>query len=991
MVRVKDPEADPDSVCTGFFIDDSGYLITAFHSMKHRFLVGEEDFDLTIEFDTPEFDGVEFDGAEAEEAAELGDGVAGAGATGLMSSVTVAAHARAEWCDPKADWALLKVDYSPAAYLPLNGRGRASRDDLSDAELHVYGFTMMDQSSLKLALFKGNYVRHMAEKRRHHISYVVRAEGQSGGPVMNMANGEIIGSVVGYREREVMTGEAAELDRETVTALGLGIDLRAMAHEWHARAARFITARNPTLAVLAEELSVPELPNRFLRGREIVETIETLLGSDLASVFVHGAAGSGKTSVCVEAAHDLAAQDPGTSIVRYDFSLVRNRSSAMLIQALSMHLLVSKSCFEPIRECLESGFLRDHSKAAVELLHAVRTHRVIMIVENLHAVADTEDEELLKLLVDLESAAKLGRSKVLFNSHHQPPMGIGAPVVEANGFAGHEIAEFLRLYDVETDHVSLGNIAKLATNILCVEEVARSPEWRRKVLDGQDGPAGTEKLQRYWIENYARLPERQRGVLLAVAVMDRPVSRVELEEISDVDGFSATFEKLQRNPPLIRTSQEGYYIHSDTRMAMLTSSDRRQVYDTRLRAAHFCREKGSALEGARLLVQSEALEDALELLYQRRESLIASGSVDELEQVLGDIVERAEKSAELRKSVARELNILQASCSTMRGEYSAARQHWAHAAQTTQVPGEKAALLRRLGDSCRLASDYDAAIRHYQEAAALVEGASDHAELNEFAWASLGLGKLDRLHADYAQALERYGNARDSYSTLFDRTGLAEAEFGIGEVNRLLGAWGTSETAYASSLEHADSIGNVERRAYALWGLGEVCRLTGRFDAALDHHRVGLELCLKLGDRRSEGWALLGIGQAEFAAERMESARAAYEEALEQFEKTKSSTEVAHARLSLAELRSVGGETDLGLYDAADAHYRGLSLKHCMVQSSLAKALALRRLGRHRDANSLLKQAQKLAKKYELGPEERMIDVVRGRRGYAPALALNFP
>src|SRR5258707_1008759 len=83
--------------------------------------------------------------------------------------------------------------------------------------------------------------------------------------------------------------------------------------------------------------------------------------------------------------------------------------------------------------------------------------------------------------------------------------------------------------------------------------------------------------------------------------------------ISTGNGFSATFDRLQRNPPLIRFSSDGYYVHSDTKVAVTTSSDLRDVLKIRLRAARACAQGGKVLEGARLYLQSSVPEDALEV------------------------------------------------------------------------------------------------------------------------------------------------------------------------------------------------------------------------------------------------------------------------------------------------------------------------------------------------------------------------------------------
>ncbi|WP_165987024.1 tetratricopeptide repeat-containing serine protease family protein [Streptomyces sp. YIM 98790] len=970
VVRLRDEEVDPKGVATGFFITPTGYLITAFHAVKHRFIGGADTSPIRIEFDTP----------------------ASSGGPAAVARHTVSAHTTMEWADPVADWALLKLDFEPAGYLPLAPAGEQT-DDPDRAELRVYGFNITDQSTAKQCVFKGDYAGYVPDKRRYVVSYVVRAEGQSGGPVMDLRTGCVIGSVVGYRPREVLTGEAARLDHEILGRLGLDLDLRRLADDWRTRLARHICTHDDTLAPLLDSITSPPLPARALHRREIVRQVASMLGpGGRPSVLLHGAGGSGKTTAAAEAAELTASRQQDGSVFYHDFAVEGNAGHDVLLRALSVHLLMRCSLFDPLMACLDGDPSGQHSGIAAMIYAAARERSIVFVLDNIHHLSRDTHARVLDFLAGLESAAASGRSRVLLLSRYLPPPGIRAPVVPVSGFTEQEVSGFLELYGVRLDGAELTNVCRFRSSIVCMEEIARSPEWRRKVAAGEEGAGAggaTEALRRYWTDNYAHLPEADHALLLTAAVIGRPATREELEEISGVENFAATLDRLLREPPLIK-SGDGYYLHSDIESAVLFVSDGRRITALRERAAVCFTRMRRYLEAARQHSLAGQTGRALELLYQHCETLITGGLVGELEQAVQDLIEGPDPEAQRRGS--HHINTVLARCRTARGHYHQAQPHWRFAIRTASDDSARAALLKRLGDNDRMASDYESAARSYREAVKLLrQRDGDAADMAELAGASIGLGKLDRLWAFYDRALGRYADARESYSVLLDVTGLAEAEFGIGEVSRLRSDWQASETAYRNSYRHATSAGNLERQAYALWGIGEICRLTGRPDEALEHHRAGLDICVKIGDRRSEGWALLGIGQVEHAAGRPAFARAAFDEALQLFRRTRSDTETAHALLSLAETRRSAGTVDMSLYEQSGTLYRKLNLRHCLVQHSIVKSCALRSMGRRREGKAVLRTAHRLARKCGIEAETRLIESLRSDPDTIVFPELNFP
>ncbi|MFF2188136.1 tetratricopeptide repeat protein [Streptomyces sp. NPDC058155] len=971
VVRIREELVDPEGVATGFFIDPTGYLITAFHSVKHRYFSGSSVLPMTIEFDVSDPNG--FPATPARH--------------------TVDAYTTLEWTDPKADWALLKLDFRPVCYLPLTKSNADRRSgDLSDAELRVYGFNVTDQSRAKVTVFKGDYAGYLTEKKRHLVSYIVRTEGQSGGPVIDMGTGSVIGSVVGYRSREVLTGEAADLDQSLLGSLGLDLDFGAVARKWNVGAAQSICSNDDMLSSMLENAISPSLPVTMLAGREIVKkVVSEAEENDSSGVFLYGSGGSGKTTIATEAAGILKSRRDASSIFYHDFAAEVNRNTSSLLQRLSLNLLMHHSRYSPIMACLDAGTVVHKPEVVQTVLEAAREQAVVFIFDNIHFLSPVEHSEMLNLLRGVESAIKVGKnSQIIFASRHTPPAGIRATVVPCSGFTDTEVAGFLELHDVGLESRELSNVCRFGSSIVCIEEIARSPQWRQKVALGFDTSDGTESLQNYWTDNYADLPEAEHNVLLAAAVIGRPATRDELEEIAGAQNFARTLENLQRDPPLVRYT-DGYSLHADVESAVLFVSDREKISSIRSKAAKHFVSTRRFIEGARHYILLAETDEALNVLYLYREEIITTGLVGELEKLAVSITEDLSLDSIKRQRSSYHVNVITASCHTARGEYEEALSRWSHSIRTAPDDSARAALLRRLGDASRMASDYTSAAGHYRDATKLLEGSQAHADLTEFAAASIGLGKLDRLWANYPAAHRRYADARASYVALFERSGLAEAEFGIGEVKRLQSKWNESETAYANSREHADSVGNLERRAYALWGLGEVCRLTGRTEEAIDYHRSGLDICVRLGDRRSEGWALLGIGQVEDSLRRNEVARAAYEEALRLFRQTRSSTEISHTLLSLAESYRAVGEIRESLYEESELLYKKLNLRHCLIQHGIVKACALRSMGQRRRGDSTLKAAHKLAKRCGIESEMRLIESILKVSDATVLPPLNFP
>lgn len=959
VVRLRDPRLD-EGLFTGFFISPAGHLITAFHAVKAHLHSTPGSFALDVEFPSG----------------------AGTGAAGVL------ARHESGWADRDADWALLHLDLEPPGYLPLAEPDGLTGPDADCAPMRVYGFTVADQGRTGLGAISGEFLRPVPERRRFRIAFSVRSRGQSGGPVIDLRSHTVVGSVVGFREDERLTADAALVDRGVLAGTGIAADLAGLARQWRQRAVAHLVAANPELSRLTAS-AAPPLLEMYLADRETVRRLrERLLDRGESAAILHGPSGSGKTTIAAELVAGLLGAGRIDSVYWYDFEPPPNRTIERLLRGLAVHLLEHEGATEPVEAVIDDTFLRDPRPAVRATIDAVRTGRYLLVFDNAHFPQRDRQHEIVDLLDQLVWAAGQGDSVVLLTSWDRPAPQLTAPVTETAGLAPGEVADFVRMHGLTVSDAALSWISALGEDITCVEQFIRSAEWRRAVERGDVDPAEPEELHQHWLNRYlTQVSPAARRVLLALAVIAAPTTRSTVEQTAETRDFSATLQTLRHSPPLVRSTEGRLYVHSNVARAVLATTDRATLTEVRRRAAKQLRESGQLLSATRVLLDSDDVSAAIELLFTHRDDILARGGGNAMRALTQRVLDRGRVDPEWLPR----LHAVIASCESIRGDYARAAHHWKVAVAGRQGTLDAAILHNRRADSLRMASRYPEAAEEYAEAARSATAQPGAEAARELGRAQLGLAKLDRLHADYRRSRERYKQARQAFADIFDDSGTIEAVYGLGEVSRLLEDWPAALAAYRRSLSLAESRDNPERQAYALWGIGEVLRLTGEFAEAERHHTAGLDLCLRVGDTRSEGWALLGLAETYRASSRNAEARTSYLAAVQRFERTASETEQAHALVGLAEAKRQDGELDLALYDRVRATYEAKQLRHSMVQCYLAIAMALRATGRSAAAARLLGKARRLAARYHLEAELRRIGPLAGNRAARPPIAFNYP
>ncbi len=984
VVRLRDPHLDDHQVFTGFFVSSDGHLLTVFHALRHELwdTGSRAEFELELEFDSSD--------------------------PGDEHIVRTNAICEPGWRAFPADWALLRVDYAPSAYLPLQER-QANRPTATRllSELCSYGFTDSQREVCRLGAFAGQYARALPERSQFRLTYVNRGLGQSGSPVIDMhqlsaigvlaniydSSGELLAgdSQFGARTAEALTCDAAVIDQTVLGSLTADFDLATLATRWRQDAVQYLCDNTAEFGMLSSRDYRPNLPERYIRGRRVAREVAAGLQSgDLTHVLLHGTRGSGKTTLALEIAEELQARGAVEAVFWYNFEPEANHTVSALIRKLALHFALHEGVYGPLElYSFQSG--SDATATMTALVDAIAAARHLLVFENVHVPQRDGDMAVLSLLEDILEVSTPAKSKVVLSSWDEARAPLRPRAFQVEGLTGEEVEKFFRLHDIELSERTRGYIAEYASDVTCLEQFARSPEWRQSVEAGNAAASEPDLLLRYWVGQFLdHVPDEAHHILVALAVLNMPSDRKAIEFVSGARNFARTLSLVQTSPPLVYVSNNQYDIHTNVRRAVLATTDSDDLRIAHQRSAEYLAKSREFVLAAEHHVAAGEAERAADLLYANRDEIIASGRVLELEESLRELRE----SVEGAEASLYHIGIVLASCSTMKGEYTAAVQHLEYALEETIDDLDQAMLHNRRGDNFRLASDYRSAKDAYSTAERIAAGGRGPRFLKERARADLGLAKLARLRCDYTAAKTSYEAAHQIFVNAYDRNGLIETDFGLGEIGRLVRDWQESEDHYRKSLQRARMIGSLEREAYALYGLAEVNRLTGVLEEAERLHRDGLELCTKVGDTRSEGWALLCLAETYRAGGQTNKALAAYEQAESKFLQTHSHTELAHVSLGAAEAHRLVGTPRFDLYEKAEAIYRERDVHHCLVLCCLTRASAAlsgSTPSGERSPVEYLAEGLELAERYSLAYERTLAEAMIADPARVVTVPLNFP
>ena len=206
---------------------------------------------------------------------------------------------------------------------------------------------------------------------------------------------------------------------------------------------------------------------------------------------------------------------------------------------------------------------------------------------------------------------------------------------------------------------------------------------------------------------------------------------------------------------------------------------------------------------------------------------------------------------------------------------SAWRKTWRRA----QAPEVRLPLLLALADG---ASGVDArrALGYAQEADAIAQAQGDARARAEARYLA---GRCAELLLDHGVALAAYGDALEAFEAAQDDCAIARTLRAISFVHDTLGDFSRALDYQLRALEIDRRTGDEGSRAATLRTIGIVYSRSGDPDAGLDYYRQSLALCRLPQDALERGKTLNNIGINLKNLGRYEEARAALDEAHDQF------------------------------------------------------------------------------------------------------------
>lgn len=218
------------------------------------------------------------------------------------------------------------------------------------------------------------------------------------------------------------------------------------------------------------------------------------------------------------------------------------------------------------------------------------------------------------------------------------------------------------------------------------------------------------------------------------------------------------------------------------------------------------------------------------------------------------------------------------------------------------------------------------------------------------AMAALGLAELnvelDRL-ADVAAPLER---ATLLFAEAGDRRGWAYARYVMAYLHRHNGHLAAALECSGSALATFRQVGDGPGAARATYGLGVAHRHAGHADEALRYLESALELSRAGGDRRFEGQVLRSLGLLHQSSGALDEAEAHLDSALQALEELGEERGIAHMLTSLGQLALERGDSDGAQekLERALAEFRRLG--HPLGEAAALQALGDLHLQRERFA-----------------------------------------
>ncbi|KIO32110.1 hypothetical protein M407DRAFT_18924 [Tulasnella calospora MUT 4182] len=187
-------------------------------------------------------------------------------------------------------------------------------------------------------------------------------------------------------------------------------------------------------------------------------------------------------------------------------------------------------------------------------------------------------------------------------------------------------------------------------------------------------------------------------------------------------------------------------------------------------------------------------------------------------------------------------------------------------------------LLLKIGDTHRLHSRPDEALKSFQRALDISRHTEDH---KTTAGAMLLLGDAYKNLSRLPEAELHFKNALELYERDGDRTGMGTALVGLGNVYDAESQISQAEVHYNQALDAFSQANNDLGRANAMFGLGRIYKGQSKLVQAEESYDKAGEIYVRIGDEMGKANTLLGLGRIRHAQSRAADAERKCEEAKE--------------------------------------------------------------------------------------------------------------
>lgn len=177
----------------------------------------------------------------------------------------------------------------------------------------------------------------------------------------------------------------------------------------------------------------------------------------------------------------------------------------------------------------------------------------------------------------------------------------------------------------------------------------------------------------------------------------------------------------------------------------------------------------------------------------------------------------------------------------------------------------------------------------------------------------LGAGTLAHNNGDYNEALEQITKSLELYRNSENKEGIAKALTNLGWVYWRRGNYRQARALSEEALELQQQLKNQPGVAFALNNLGWIAHHQGEIKKALRYHEKSLDLRRKLGDKRNVAFSLTNSAWANHKLGRYELSENQFNESLELFSELDDRQLLTFSLCLKAELMSDTGRTEEAL------------------------------------------------------------------------------